>query len=459
MSVRVLVVDDEKLIRWSLRERLVLEGYEVVEAEDGKTARAAFLNHSFDLALFDLRLPDADGVQLLKEVKEVQPDLPVIIVTAFSSVEGAVGAIKSGAADYITKPFDMDELAITAKRVLDASRMKRSLSAELREKSASFGLDNIAGESVAILEIKRLIRKVAQSNDTTVLLLGETGTGKDIAARAIHYESARAPHPFVNITCTAIPETLLESELFGHEAGAFTNAAGKKKGLFEVAHNGTVFMDEIGDMPLVLQAKLLRVLEEKSFKRIGGSVDLHIDIRIIAATHQNLEAMVQEQRFRSDLFYRLNIFPIELPALRDRGGDITGLAVHFLGLYRREFNKSVETLTSAALDKLNRYHWPGNVRELRNVLERAVLLSTGGHLGADDLELGRAALAHAAPDGEVVALPPGGCTLAEAETSLLRQALERCQWNLTHAGQLLGISRDQVRYKAEKFGLERQPDE
>jgi DNA-binding NtrC family response regulator len=459
MPARILVVDDERLIRWTIQERLGQEGHLIEEAGTGSAAREALQNRSFDAALVDLRLPDTDGVALLKEAHRLQPDLPVIIITAYSSIEGAVGAIKAGAVDYIAKPFNVDELALTVARVLDTSRMRRALNADLRQKKALFGLDHLVGESPRILEIRSLLERVAKGHSTTVLLLGESGTGKDIAARAIHYESHRATFPFMNITCTALPESLLESELFGYEAGAFTNATSQKKGLFELAHGGTVLMDEIGDMPPALQAKLLRVLEEKAFKRIGGAVDINVDVRVVAATNRHLEKMIQSGTFREDLYYRLSIVPIVMPPLRERPEDIPLLAQHFLETYNREFRRQFNGLTAAALRKLNQYPWPGNVRELRNVIERAVLLSAGERIDADDIVLGRVTFGASQPDtGEVIALPPGGCTLADAEMSLVRQALRRCHWNLTRAGAMLGVSRDQVRYKIEKFGLKEEQD-
>lgn len=454
MPGSVLVVDDEKMIRWSLKKRLEMEGYSVVEAESGESARRRFHQDSFELALMDMRLPDTDGMTLFQEFHDTHPETPVIIITAYSSLEGAVGAIKSGAADYISKPFDLDELSLTVHRVHENSVLRRNVTTDLDQKRSQFGLDNIVGSSPQILEVKSLVRKVAQGPSTTTLLLGESGTGKDLVARALHYESARAAHPFMNITCTALPETLLESELFGYEAGAFTNATSRKKGLIELANRGTVFLDEIGDMAPALQAKLLRILEDKSFKRIGGVTDIHVDMRLIAATNRHLERMVMEQTFREDLYYRLNVVPIHMPPLRERKGDITILANYFLAMFNREFRKQIQGISPDGLAKLNNYAWPGNVRELRNVIERAVLLNEGAWVEKTDIILGRANFNTPAESvGEIVVLPPEGCTLADAEESILRQALNRCDWNQTRTGALLGITRDQVRYKIEKFGM------
>jgi len=454
VSGSVLVVDDEKMIRWSLKQRLERDGFRVTDAESGSEAREHFQRDSYEVALFDMRLPDTDGMALLQEFHDIQPDTPVIIITGYSSLEGAVDAIKGGAADYLSKPFDMDELSITVQRVHESSVMRRTLDTDLTQKRSQFGLDNIIGASRQINEVKTLIRKVALGQNTTILLLGESGTGKDLVARALHYESTRGAHPFMNITCTALPESLLESELFGYEAGAFTNATVRKKGLIELANRGTVFMDEIGDMAPALQAKVLRVLEDKCFKRIGGVTDIHVDMRLVAATNRNLEKLVHEGTFREDLYYRLNVVPIQMPPLRERTGDIPVLAQYFLNLFNREFRKNLDGISSEALDRLNTYAWPGNVRELRNVMERAVLLNDGHSVEKNDIFLGRTTFNVPKESyGELVILPPDGCDLAEAELSLLRQALARTNWNQTHAGAMLHISRDQVRYKMEKFGL------
>jgi len=448
-------VDDENLIRWSLRERLKLEGYEVVEAADGATAQRRFQEQSLDLALLDLRLPDTDGVTLLRDVHAVQPDLPVIIITAFSSVDGAVEAMKCGAVDYIMKPFNMDELALTVKRALDTAAMQRQAATRASEQKARFGLANVVGRNPRMVEIKNLVQRIARSETTTVLLLGESGTGKDMIARAIHYESNRVDKPFVNITCTALPETLLESELFGYEKGAFTDARSLKKGLFEFADGGTVFLDEIGDMRPALQAKLLRVIEDRAFKRIGGTEDITVDVRAIAATNRDVDEAMRTGRFREDLYYRLSTLPIHIPPLRERREDIPLLANHFLQAYNEEFHHAFRQILPEAMDKLCAYHWPGNVRELRNVIERAALLGAGEVVTPEDIVLGRSALQGAASaETHLVRLPPQGCDLEEVEKDLIRQALERTQGNRTRAAELLGITRDQVRYKIEKHGLE-----
>lgn len=450
MNARILVVDDERLIRWTLREALTPAGYEVIEADSLAAARAVAKTGDIEAALVDFRLPDGDGLALMGELREMMPGLPVIIVTAYSSIEAAVPAIKAGASDYIAKPFEVEALLFSVRRALEESQMRRRLSTELDHRRTQFSIASIVGEGPAISAVKDLVRRVAASPSSTVLLLGESGVGKDLVARALHFESARAARPFVNVTCTAIPDGLLESELFGHEAGAFTNAGTRKKGLFELAESGTVFLDEIGDMSPVLQSKLLRVLEEKAFKRVGGTSDLRVDVRIIAATNGDLATLVEEGKFRRDLYYRLNVVPIVLPPLRARREDIAVLARHFVAGFIREFRRSSLSLSEAALAALAAHDWPGNVRELRNVLERAVLLAPGPEIGPDDLLLAPVRPAAATARSEA----PGG-TLFEAEQRMIERAMAETGGNLTRAGEILGISRDQLRLKLRKHGLER----
>ena len=455
MSAHILVVDDEKLIRWSLRERLTAEGYDVAEAADGAAARKLVETDSFALALLDLRLPDTDGITLFKDIRAVQPDVPVIIITAYSTVETAVEALKCGAADYVTKPFDMDEMALAVQKALRTHALETRVSSEVTAQKARFGLGNIVARSPQMLEIKDLIGRIAQSETSTVLLLGQSGTGKDMVARAIHYESKRVDHPFVDITCTALPEALLESELFGYEKGAFTDAKARKKGLFEVADGGTVFLDEIGDMTTGLQTKLLRVLEDKRFKRVGGTADVAPDVRVIAATNRDLDEAIHHGRFREDLYYRLSTVPIVLPPLRERSGDIPLLADHFLAVYNNEFHRELNGFSDKAMRRIRAYDWPGNVRELRNAIERAVLLASGEELDEDDIVLGRSAFRNVSrASRDLVKLPDHGCNLQDVERDLLRQALERTRGNRTRAAEMLGLTRDQVRYKVAKYELD-----
>jgi two-component system response regulator AtoC len=451
--MNILVVDDEKLIRWSLKERLTREGHAVTEAEDGRSAAAALDREAPDLVLLDMRLPDTDGLSILRGVQERYPELPVIVITAYSTVDTAVEAMKLGAYDYVAKPFNMDELAITVKRALEASSLRREVAAHVREQKARFGLHNLIGRSKSMQEIGALVRKVCRSEASTVLLRGESGTGKDVIAKALHYESSRADRPFMNITCTALQDTLLESELFGHEKGSFTDAKALKKGLFELANGGTVFLDEIGDMSPTLQSKLLRALEERAFKRIGGVQDIKIDVRVIAATNRNLEKAIEEKRFREDLYYRLNIITVDVPPLRDRRDDIPLMVDHFLKHFAKEFRKEVRDISGEAMQKLLAHDWPGNVRELKNVIERAVLLGSGTVIGAEDISPGRIAAAPPEKGKQLLSLPQKGLNLEALEKELVIQALDRTGRNQTKAGELLGMTRDQIHYRMEKFGL------
>ncbi|MGQ0736734.1 MAG: sigma-54-dependent transcriptional regulator [Acidobacteriota bacterium] len=444
----VLVVDDEQLIRWSLVERMHAEGYEVQEAATGGDAlRKA--SEGVDLVLLDYKLPDLDGVTVLRRIKEVDPDVLVIFLTAYASVETAVEAMKEGAFHFANKPFDLDDVAFMVARALETTRLRREVRRLRANQAQPYSLDRIVGESAAMVALRELLAKVAVSPASTVLLTGESGTGKDLAAKVLHFNSDRASKPFMNITCSALPETLLESELFGHERGAFTDARQQKRGLFESAEGGTVFLDEIGEMVAALQAKLLRVLEEKTFKRVGGSQDVRVDVRVIAATNRNLDDEVHAGRFRQDLYYRLNVLPIQLPPLRQHLEDLPALLVFYIDTFNQEFRKSVKGVTPSALKLLQGYGWPGNIRELRNAVERAMLLTAGEWLEPADFPLG----ARSAPGAGVLELPAQGVDLAALEHDLVVQALERSGGNQTKAATLLGMNRDQIRYRIEKYGL------
>jgi len=450
---RVLVVDDEKLIRFSLRESLAEQGYVVHEAAEVAEAIEVFDRHRIDCAVLDHRLPDGDGFELMKIFKEKDPNVPIILMTAYSTVEKAVEAMRMGAFTYVNKPFETDEMVLTVRNALETTRLRREVQA-LRKMQQAEGLSAVIGQSPAMQSILGLMKKLAASQANTVLLLGESGTGKGLLARALHQASDRADKPFMTITCTAIPETLLESELFGHEQGAFTDAKQEKPGLFEVADSGTVFLDEIGDMPMALQSKLLQVLEDRTFKRLGGVVETKVDVRVVAATNTDLEKAVQTGAFRTDLYYRLNTFPVRIPSLREREADIPVLASYFIDRFNKEFNKSIEGIDDEAMAALVCHSWPGNVRELKNALERAMILGPGPVLQKSDFVFPmESADEHA--EGRLLELPKGGLNIEQLERDLVQQALERCSGNQSRAAQLLGMTRDQIRYRLDKYASEK----
>jgi len=448
----VLIVDDEDLIRWSLRERLKSDGYELLEAGTGRIALERFKDGA-DVVLLDYRLPDTDGLSVLREMKQIDADVPVILLTSFVNVETAVDAMKLGAFHFANKPFNLDDVSAMVARALETTRLRREVKQLRANEARPYTLRAIVGESPAIDALREMVSKVAASPASTVLLTGESGTGKDLVAKTIHYSSARASRSFMNITCSALPEQLLESELFGHERGAFTDARTQKRGLLESADGGTVFLDEIGEMLPSLQAKLLRFLEEKSFKRVGGASDVRVDVRVVAATNRNLEEQVARGGFRSDLYYRLNVLPIRLPALREHAEDVAGLVNFFIDSFNGEFKKRITGVSSAAAALLKGYGWPGNVRELRNVVERAMLLAETNQLEARDF----GALKPGAASDDPFDLPASGVDLEDLERSLVVQALKRAGGNQTKAAALLGLNRDQIRYRVEKFHLSTTP--
>jgi two-component system, NtrC family, response regulator AtoC len=451
---RVLVVDDEPLIRWSLGERLRADGHEIIEA--GTAAEALEKAQTgVDLVLLDYKLPDEDGLTVLRKLRELDPEMLVIMLTAHKGVETVVVAMKAGAFDYATKPFDLEDVAVRVSHALETTRLRRELRTLKDSMARPFGLGSIIGEAEVMQRLKALVRRVATSPSSTVLLTGESGTGKDLVAKVIHYVSSRASGPFVNITSSAMPEHLLESEMFGHERGAFTDARQQKRGLLEQADEGTVFLDEIGEMVPALQSKLLRFLEEKTFRRVGGAADIRVDVRVIAATNRDLEGQVKAGKFREDLYYRLNVLRVETPPLRDRSDDIPLLAQHFIEMFGREFKRPARGLSQPAEKALCAYTWPGNVRELKNLVERAVLLAEGAMLEPHDFDsLHTSRLRSEAPSAGF-ALPAEGVNLEEVEKNLVVQALDRVHGNQTRAAALLGLHRDQIRYRIEKFGLKK----
>ena len=450
MPATILVVDDEPLIRWTLVERLGQDGHTVVEAETARAALARF-GPDIDLVLLDYKLPDSDGLQVLKTMKARDADVPVILLTAFSSIETAVEAMKQGAYHYANKPFNLEELALVVQTALETTRLRREVKALRASRSEPYAIDRIVGDSAPMTALKTLLQRVASSPASTVLLRGESGTGKDLAAKTIHYNSERGPKPFMNITCSALPDALLESELFGHERGAFTDARQQKIGLLESAEGGTVFLDEIGEMVPALQAKLLRFLEEKTFKRVGGSADVRVDVRVIAATNRDLEDAVKQGRFRDDLYYRLNVMQITMPPLREHPSDVPLLVSYYIEVFNREFRKQVRGVTPDAMDVLKAYRWPGNIRELRNAIERAMLLTDGDWLTPEMLPVATSRSSTA----QTMELPEDGVNLEILERELVVQALRRTGGNQTKAATLLGLNRDQIRYRIEKFGLDK----
>jgi two-component system, NtrC family, response regulator AtoC len=444
----ILIVDDDHLVRWSISERLKAEGHSVLEAATGREALEA-LPRGVEVVLLDCQLPDVDGFDVLREIRELDREIAVIMLTAEASIDTAVEAMKRGAYHFANKPFNVNDLVPLIDRALETARLRDEVRRLRSATGQPIGLPQIIGASGSITRLRHLVARIAMGPASTVLITGESGTGKDLVAKVIHFSSERASRPFVNITCSALPDQLLESELFGHERGAFTDAHRQKKGLLEVADGGTVFLDEIAEMTPVLQAKLLRFLEEKQFKRVGGPQDIQVDVRIIAATNRDLAAEVERRRFRVDLFYRLNVLQIVTPPLRNHLDDVPLLTEYFVDAFNTEFRKRVCGATPATYAVLQSYGWPGNVRELRNVIERAMLLADGDRLDARDF----GTLAPRRSMRAALELPADGVDLEDLERSLVTQALARSHGNQTRAGALLGLNRDQIRYRIEKFKL------
>jgi DNA-binding NtrC family response regulator len=452
---KILVVDDEKMIRWTLGEALRGWGYEPIQAETATAALAAFDADQPAAILLDINLPDGSGLEVLRQIRHRQTDAVVIMITANVLVDETIAALRGGAYDFIGKPINLEELQVAIRNGIEANRLRKEVNSFRRERAQQFNFDQIVGESPAMKEMLGVAHKVAESEVSSVLLQGESGTGKDLIAKAIHYHSSRADSPFVAINCAALPGTLIESELFGYEKGAFTDAKARKEGLFEQAEGGTLFLDEIGELELSLQAKLLRVLEEGSFRRVGGLKDLPLDVRVIAASNRDLRAESEAGRFRTDLYYRLSVIQIDIPPLRDRGDDIRVLAEHYMSSFRSRLRKNVNGITPEAIAAFGRYEWPGNVRELRNVIERAMILEDGDQITAKYLPRGLAGDSRGgssnAKAADTFCLPSSGIALDEVEMSLVRQALERSSGNQTKAAELLYISRDQLRYRMKKL--------
>ncbi len=458
----LLLVEDKAELRAMLRTALERAGYSVDEAPDGNSAISKIRARRYLLILTDLKLPGRSGIEVLRESKQADPTIPVILVTAFGSVEEAVTAMKDGAFDFIQKPVDLDHLKILVQRAAQQQELLRENLLLREEYAARYGFPQIVGEDKALKEVSQQVQRVA-ATDSTVLLLGESGTGKELFARAVHHLSPRRDHPFVALNCAAIPEGLVENELFGHERGAYTGAGARKIGKMELANRGTLFLDEIGELPPAIQAKLLRVLEEKRFERVGGTQTVDVDVRIVTATNRDLRAPSAEKAFREDLYFRIAAVPITIPPLRERGSDIPLLADHFLKKYRVEFRKPGLGFTKGARERLCGYRWPGNVRELQNTIERAVILSDGEAIDADTLQLPAARpAAGQLPSGTIPENFNWEGTLREVsrralehvDRFLIENALRECKWNKTRAAEKLGVSFKTLLSKMRALGLE-----
>lgn len=462
MKHTILVVDDEAEVRDLIGEFLQGRGFEVIQAGDGKGALEAFDRRSPEMSILDVNLPGLSGLELLEQFKARDPHHPVIVMSAQAELETAVKAMKGGACEYLRKPVNLETLKLAIEKVFNERRLERTLTYLQAEKEQEFRQEAVIGTCPAMKAVMQTVQAVAASPASTVLITGESGTGKEVIAKAIHYFSPQRSKPFLELNCTAVPETLMESELFGHERGAFTDAKTRKQGLLELADGGTFLLDEIGEMPLNLQAKLLRVIEDRSFRRIGGVKNYQVDLRIIAATNADLAARVDQGQFRADLYYRLNVISVHLPPLRERGEDIYLLANHFLDYFNRSYRREVKGFNEEATHLLGAYPWPGNVRELRNAVERAVMINSNGYVTPRDLNIERRliprGMSSPAPtaDSSLLNLPEEGIALDDIEREALLTALSRCGWNVCKAARFLRISRQTLRYRMARHGIEQE---
>ncbi len=448
---KVLIIEDEELLRKSLKRFLEKCGHQVVAVARGEEGLKVFETTPFDLCLLDLKLPKLSGIQVLERMREISEYTQVVIITAYGTTETAVKAMKLGAADYLQKPLNLDELRLTIERLLSITRLKDELAYRREAEVSESQFANIIGRSPEMKKVFEQMRKVIHTEKAiTVLIQGETGTGKELVAKAIHYQGLRKEKPFVEINCTAIPDTLIEAELFGYERGAFTNAKRRKRGLVELAEGGSLFLDEVGGLNLSLQLKLLKVVEEKSFRRLGGTEDLKVDVRVIAATNRDLEKAVKDGSFREDLYYRLDVITIKLPPLRERGDDSFLLAEHFLKGFSKEYGRGITNFSKEARELIRGYSWPGNVRELKNVLERAVLMGSEEIIRPQDLAI---SLDQKAISISEIEFPSQGISLKEVEKELIQKAMEMAKGNRSKAARLLGLSRDTLRYRLRKYGI------
>src|SRR6187399_2381302 len=451
---RILIADDHESLRRGLAQALSEGAHDVEEAPNGNAAIERIHESAFDVIVSDLRMGGSTGLEVLKTAKTLHPNCAVILMTAFGSVSTAVEAMKAGAFDYVQKPFEIEEMEVKIAKALEMRRMQHQIDYLRHAQGDIYDFDRIIGSSGALEKVLGVVRKVAKSN-TTVLVRGETGTGKELIAGAIHHNSHRAARNFIKVNCAALQENLLESELFGHEKGAFTGADKQRIGRFEQADGGTLFLDEIGDMSPSTQAKILRVLQEHEFERLGGTRTLRVDVRLIAATNRDLPTMVAAGQFREDLYYRLNVVTIEMPPLRERKDDIAALATFFINRFAGELKKKIDGLSPDALKLLMRYHWPGNIRELENAIERAMLLADGAHISADDLRLGETGTLGTSRDSQsVIKIPPTGIALEEIERMALIEALKMSNWVQKDAAELLAISPRVMNYKIKTLGID-----
>ena len=449
----ILVVDDEKLIRWSLKQNLQKESFNVLEAETVQIGFELVSELEPDLIILDQRLPDGTGIEFIQKLREISFDNPIVMLSAVDTSNVAVQAMKLGAFDYITKPINFEELKIVIEKAMESIRLKRQIALLRNEQKKQFGNLVIIGDSPAMKKLFNMISKIAASDSSTVLVTGESGVGKELVVRTIHTLSERTDKCFMAVNCASLTESLIESELFGHQKGAFTDAKNLKKGVFELADGGTIFLDEIGDISPNLQVKLLRVLDQKSFKRVGGTSEISVDVRIITATNQPLDRKVEEGKFRADLFYRLNVVHLHVPPLRQRGNDILLLAQYFLQEFNNVFRKNFKGLSGETKELFLSYNWPGNVRELRNVIERAVLLDEGDYIFSHHVELGHL---HSLSKNENTGYSTtnGNLTFSQIERGAVLDALTKTNFNQSRAAKLLQISRDQLRYKMKKLGIQ-----
>ena len=447
---KILIIDDEKLIRRYLTKALEDIGYKVSSAEDGEKGLEA-LREGPELVICDIRLPQTDGLTILRKIHETDKDTPVIMLTADGSLQSAIESMKLGAYNYITKPFDMNEVIMNVQKALETRALKKEVNWLRHEAFKQISYDELIGSTPSMRELMKMVSKVATSDAPTVLLEGESGTGKNFVAKLIHFQSRQANFPFTEINCASLPETLIESELFGHEKGAFTDARQTKKGLFEVAKGGTVFLDEIGEMSIATQAKLLQVIEGRMFRRVGGVQDIETNARVIAASNLNLKQAVTEKKFREDLYFRLQLIPIRIPPLRERVEDIPELVQHFIKKFNQEYHKNVKGISPEAEVFLKTYAWPGNVRELKNVIERIAILENDSLIGAShlpaEIKLGQSS---SKSDFQI---PDQGVDLEDVEKQFILQALDKTEGNQSRAARLLGITRHTLRYRMDKFGI------